>query len=166
MGDIVISEVAKDLIINIVNIIVLFLIIKALVYKPVKKFLDDRTARVEAAAARVKEQQAQVENSASEGERIIAEAQTQADGIVAEAEQKAREKAERITAMAQAEIAEQKNKALADIKEERDEFIESAREDIAGLAVGISEKILCREVSETDNRKIVDDFFAEKGDKA
>ena len=164
MGDIVISEVAKDLIINIVNIIVLFLIIKALVYKPVKKFLDDRTARVEAAAAKAKEQQAQIENTAKEGERIIADARTQADGIVSEAEQKAREKAERITARAQ--VAEQKNKALADSKEEREEFIESAREDIAGLAVGISEKILCREVSEADNRKIVDDFFAEKGDRA
>ena len=160
MGDIVISEVAKDLIINIVNIIVLFLIIKALVYKPVKKFLDDRTA------AKAKEQQAQIENTAKEGERIIADARTQADGIVSEAEEKAREKAERITARAQAEVAEQKNKALADIKEEREEFIESAREDIAGLAVGISEKILCREVSEADNRKIVDDFFAEKGDRA
>ena len=40
------SETVVDLIINILNIVILFLIVKALVYKPVRKFLDDRRAKV------------------------------------------------------------------------------------------------------------------------
>ena len=47
MEGLVISDAVKDLIINIVNIIVLFVIVKTLAYKPVKKFLDDRKAKIE-----------------------------------------------------------------------------------------------------------------------
>ena len=42
-----ISDAVKDLIINIINIIVLFVIVKSLAYKPVKKFLDARKARID-----------------------------------------------------------------------------------------------------------------------
>lgn len=164
MGDIVISEVAKDLIINIINILVLFLIIKALVYKPVKKFLAERTARVEAAAQKAQEQLKAVENADAEAERIIADAEKQSEEIIAKAQQTAHEKSERIIERAKAAAAEEKEKTLEQLKEERRELIEGAREDIAELAVDISERILCREVSARDNQKIVDDFFAKKGD--
>ena len=42
------KDLIADLLINIVSIIVLYLVVKKLAYKPVKKFLDARTQRVEA----------------------------------------------------------------------------------------------------------------------
>mgnify|MGYP003296207318 CR=1 FL=1 len=42
------KDLIADLLINIVSIIVLYLVVKKLAYKPVKKFLDARTERVEA----------------------------------------------------------------------------------------------------------------------
>ena len=44
------SNFPIDLILNILNIVILFVIVRFLVYKPVKKFMDARTARVTAAA--------------------------------------------------------------------------------------------------------------------
>ena len=46
MEGLVISDAVKDLIINIINIIVLFVIVRGLAYKPVKRFLDARKERV------------------------------------------------------------------------------------------------------------------------
>ena len=46
MEGLVISDAVKDLIINIINIIVLFVIVRGLAYKPVKKFLNTRKERV------------------------------------------------------------------------------------------------------------------------
>ena len=46
MEGLVISDAVKDLIINIINIIVLFVIVRGLAYKPVKKFLDARKERI------------------------------------------------------------------------------------------------------------------------
>ena len=42
------KEMIADLIINIINILVLFFLTKALLYKPVKKFLNARRERMEA----------------------------------------------------------------------------------------------------------------------
>ena len=41
------KDLIADLLINIVSIIVLYLVVKKLAYKPVKKFLDARTEKVE-----------------------------------------------------------------------------------------------------------------------
>ena len=46
MEGLVISDAVKDLIINIIDIIILFVIVRALAYKPVKKFLDARKERI------------------------------------------------------------------------------------------------------------------------
>ena len=46
MDGLVISDAVKDLIINIIDIVILFVIVRALAYKPVKKFLDARKARI------------------------------------------------------------------------------------------------------------------------
>ena len=56
MEGLVISDAVKDLIINIINIIILFVIVRSLVYKPVRKFLDARTARIDALQAQAAEQ--------------------------------------------------------------------------------------------------------------
>ena len=40
------SEIPTDLILNLLNIVVLYVIVRALVYKPVKRFMQARTDRV------------------------------------------------------------------------------------------------------------------------
>ena len=44
MGDLLSKEMLGDLIINIINILILFFVTKALLYKPVKKVLEKRKA--------------------------------------------------------------------------------------------------------------------------
>ena len=73
MEGLVISDAVKDLIINIVNIIVLFVIVKTLAYKPVKKFLDDRKAKIEKQLNDAAEAQKQADEKA---QRYVALFQT------------------------------------------------------------------------------------------
>ena len=40
MNGLISSEMLADLVINIINIVILFLVTKKLLYKPVKQFLD------------------------------------------------------------------------------------------------------------------------------
>ena len=40
------SNIPTDLILNILNIVILFVIVRFIVYKPVKKFIDGRKERV------------------------------------------------------------------------------------------------------------------------
>ena len=79
------SNFPIDLILNILNIVILFVIVRFLVYKPVKKFMDARTARVTAAAedagakAKAAEElseqlRAQLADAANDADRIRNEA--------------------------------------------------------------------------------------------
>lgn len=49
-----INSVVSSLVLNLVNIVVLFVILRILVYKPVKKFMTERRERVESEMAEAK----------------------------------------------------------------------------------------------------------------
>ncbi|MCQ2440570.1 MAG: F0F1 ATP synthase subunit B [Clostridia bacterium] len=164
MGDIVISQVAKDLIINIINIVVLFVIVKALVYKPVKKFLSERTKRVEDTVKQAEEKLIEAENTVRQKDSIIAEGESKASAIISEAEDSAQKNASAIIEEANKKAEQIIEKARKNATYEHDTMLNSAKEEIAGLAINISEQILLREVKKEDNQRIIDDFFAESGE--
>lgn len=165
MGGIVLSEVAKDLIINIINIVVLFIIVKALVYKPVKKFLDERTQRVENTVKLSEEKLAEAQDTVNKRDSIIKSGENKANEIISEAEDTARNNANTIIAQANKTAEQIIDKSRKNAEYERETILNSAKGEIAKLAVDISQQILCREVSAEDNRKIIDGFFAEDGEK-
>ena len=154
------SNFPIDLILNILNIVILFVIVRFLVYKPVKKFMDARTARVTAAedagakakaAEELSEQlRAQLADAANDADRIrneaAAAAKAQADNVLKEAG----EQADRI-------VSEAKERAEA----EREEVLSSLRSDIASSAEAIAGKILERKVSDEDTKRIAEEFFRE-----
>ena len=125
MGNVSIPEIARDFIINIINIIILFVIVKALVYKPVKKFLDARNVKLS--------------NARLEAEKLLNEAE----------EKKAEYKA-----------ALDNSKQHADAKQEKIEILNSAQDKITELAFAISNKILKREINDSDNKAIAEEFFS------
>ena len=148
------SNFPIDLILNILNIVILFVIVRFLVYKPVKKFMDARTARVTAAAeaadALSEQLKAQLAGAANDADRIrneaAAAAKVQADNVLKEAG----EQADRI-------VSEAKERAEA----EREEVLSSLRSDIASSAEAIAGKILERKVSDEDTKRIAEEFFRE-----
>lgn len=149
-----------DVVIHIINIVVLFVILRVLLYKPIYKFMQKRAERIQGEldeaqknqqiAEELKQkyndslQSAQVEAS-EQAAQIIRKASSEADSIVAAAQKEG----ERIVAEAAKKAEENRKKALSD-----------AKEDIKELSLDIAEKILAREINESDNSKIIDDFFA------
>ena len=135
------SNFPIDLILNILNIVILFVIVRFLVYKPVKKFMDARTARVTAAAeeadakakaadALSEQLKAQLAGAANDADRIrneaAAAAKVQADNVLKEAG----EQADRI-------VSEAKERAEA----EREDATDGHREKCAAkLAVLLEQR--------------------------
>ncbi len=159
MENIVLSEIAMDLIINIINIVLLFVIVRTLVYKPVKKFLDERTARIKSQIDEAEALKEKNKKTVQQRDEIIAAATREAAEIKSAAENSARENAAAITERAEKAAEEALKKAKIESENEREKMLTSAREDIAALSVKIAEKVLEREVTNADTKKIADDFF-------
>lgn len=161
MEGLVISDAVKDLIINIVNIIVLFVIVKTLAYKPVKKFLDDRKAKIEKQLSDAAKANEQADEKAQKYETLLSDSRKECAELKLNAEREAKESADAIVEHAKKDADKITAKAREDAQREHDSKMAAMKDDITELAFDISKQILSREVSDEDNRRIAESFFNE-----
>lgn len=149
-----------DIVIHIINIVVLFVILRVLLYKPVSKFMQKRAERVQAELDAAKKDQQTAEELKQKYNASLQSAQAEASEQAAQIIQKANSEANDIVAAAQKEAERIVAEAGKKAEENRKKTLASAREDMKALSLAMAEKILAREVNEADNRKIIDAFFA------
>ena len=101
-----ISDAVKDLIINIINIIVLFVIVKSLAYKPVKNFLDARKARIDESLKNAESKNAEADTLKAQYEDALKQSKQESDKIIGEAELSAKKRAAEITSDADKKAAD------------------------------------------------------------
>ncbi len=159
MEGLVISDAVKDLIINIINIIILFVIVRGLAYKPVKKFLDARKERVAKELSDAAAAKQTAEEEALKYKELTEKSKAEGTEIINEAERTAKQSAAEIIASAKQSAAEITEKARENAKREREAQVASMKDEIAELAFDISRQVLSREVTDEDNMRIADSFF-------
>ena len=155
------SKLPVDLVLNILNIVILFVIVRFLVYKPVKNFIDSRAERVNKAAEEAENKSKAADELSAKLEAQLADAEHEAEAIKNEAALAAKNRADEVIADAKA----QADKIIADAKEraenEKKEILSSVRDEIAAGAEAIAGRILERKVSDEDTRRIAEEFFRE-----
>lgn len=159
MEGLVISDAVKDLIINIINIIILFVIVRGLAYKPVKKFLDARKERVAKELSDAAAAKQTAEEEALKYKELTEKSKAEGAEIINEAERTAKQSAAEIIASAKQSAADITEKARENAKREREAQVASMKDEIAELAFDISRQVLSREVTDEDNMRIADSFF-------
>jgi F-type H+-transporting ATPase subunit b len=145
---------------QILNFAVLALLLRALLYKPILKMLDERRAKIEKGLedARAAEQARQ--GAEAERARLLDEARAEAQKLRAEANQQAEQAAAKIKADAQAEAEKIKADALAGLTGERDKMLSELRGQIAALAMAAAHKVVGATLDEQRQRALITDFFA------
>ena len=148
-----------EIVIYIINLIVLFVILRSLLYKPVHKFMAGRTQRISSQL-----------DEAAKKETDAQKTKEQYDSLIADSEKAANEKLSEIIRKANAdagEIVEKANEkakvildgARTEAEAEKKNILNNMRSEITDLSLNIAGKILSREVTESDNKKIIDSFF-------
>lgn len=144
---------------HIVNAIILFLILRKLLFKPVKKYMDKRTKGFSDQKDDLDNRQAEIERTEAEyrqkldaaheeAKKILDQANDRANEHIAQAQQKAREQVESILERGRKQIETERGKAMEDLQGQA-----------ADLAVEIASKILAREIKPKDHEKMVNDFL-------
>lgn len=160
----VISINIWQILISLCNLILLFLILKRFLYKPVQNMLAKRQAALDSQYAAADEARSHAEADRQALEEKLRNAQTEADNLLKKAavtadrrgEQivsDAKEKADGIVRQAQAQAALEHKKAEASIKKE-----------IVDVSAVLTEKMLGREIKIEDHRAIIDSFIEEIGE--
>ena len=154
-----ISSVLGSLILNLLNIVALFLILRALVYRPVQRFLQARTDRVQAEFDRVAEEKAEAKRLHEAYLDQLSRSKADADAQAAEVLKRAEETVRAMQAQAQTDAEELLSRARQQARREHADATAQLRRDMADIAVDIAGRVIGREVTETDNADIIDAYF-------
>ena len=155
----VISVNIWQILISLANLLLLFLILKKFLYKPVKKVLNARQAAIDGenrAAAEAKE--AALADKAK-WENRLATAETEADAILQQAKERAENRSAGIIADAKEEAAGILQRAKNDAALERKKAEAGIRHELVGVSTELAGKLLEREVKEDDHRNLIDSFI-------
>ena len=100
------------------------------------------------------------EEEALKYKELIEKSKAQSTELINEAEHTAKENAAEIIETAKQKAAEITAKAYQNAEKERENQIAAMKGDITELAFDISRQVLSREVTDEDNMRIADAFFA------
>jgi len=150
-----------DVLINIINIAILFILLRLILWRPINQFLAKRAARVNKQLEDA--EKALLDAEAQKQEYIVSLEGLEARGrdMMRESRTKASEEAEQILAEAQEKARGMIGEARERIAQEKEQAIDNARREIAQLATDMASRILKREVMPEDNANAVEDFFRE-----
>ena len=149
------------LIAQLINFVLLLVIFRLLLYKPLLKVLDDRKKRIEEgleasdeAKRRLAETEQDVANeldkARQEGQGQITQAQQISARIQEEARQQARVEAEQLLVRARSEIQLERDSAIADL-----------RREFADLTITAAERVIKRSLDKDAHRELIQEVLAE-----
>lgn len=155
----VISVNIWSIVISLCNLLIIFLIIKRFLFKPIKDVIAKRNEEIErsyadadAALTSANESkllyESKLSSSNAEAEEIIRSANEKASKLQKELIEEAKAKAESTIARADEQIALEKKKAENEI-----------RTQIAEVSVVIAEQLIDREINEKDHEKLINDMI-------
>jgi len=148
------------LIVQIFNFIVMFLVLKRFVYKPILGMLEKRRQAIAQGLEDARIAAEARANAEKEAEKIIAEAQAKAAQIVREASERAESVAREIKAAAEAEAAKAREQALAEVEAERNRMLGVLRSQVAALAIAAAQKLVGEALNEQRQHALIQEFFS------
>jgi F-type H+-transporting ATPase subunit b len=149
------------LVVFIINFIVLFVLLRIFLYKPVMKMLDERAQRtkegMELAEATKKEYeqakgevQKQIEKGRQETQAIIAQAMQVGERLKEESRQEAAKQAQTII-----------DRTRTELETERDKIVEDLRREFVDISITAAEKVIKETLDREKHRKLIEETLRE-----
>jgi F-type H+-transporting ATPase subunit b len=154
-------------IITVINITILFFILKKILFKPVTKFMAERAKRVQATIEQAQKDKDDAMNLLAEYEDKLKKAESEAREILKKASENAERQAQLIIAEGRQEAQYTVNAALKQIEMERQAALSKFKLEAAALVIAVSAKLAARDFSGDDNRRyanmLLDELSTQKG---
>lgn len=149
---------------QICNLFIQMYLIKRFLFKPVNDMLEKRRALADAQIREAEQAKADADAIKTEYEQNMKEAKEKANEILTTAQKTAALQSEEMLKEATAQAAALKSKAESDIAQEKRKAVNEIKDEIGGMAVEIAGKVIEREISEEDHAKLIDEFIANVGE--
>ncbi len=161
----IISVNLWNTLISLANRVIIYLILKKFLFKPVQKVMNERQARVDKVYSDADESLSCANEMKREYEQRLASARQEADEMIRNAAETAHRKGEQIVAEANSQASHARQKAEMEIALQKKQMLQDVRSEISGLAVDIASKVVEREISQKDYDGFVNEFIQNVGEQ-
>lgn len=143
-----------------VNFLVLVFILQRFLYKPVRKFLDERTAMIEQQINSAREQEEEATKLRQELEVKLQDGRTQAKEYLDQAVRRSEQIHEELVEKAKAEAATIQKRTQEDINREKEKAWQELRENVIQLSFAIASKVVKESLDEKKHQALIQDAIA------
>ena len=153
------------LIAQICNLFITLTVVKICFLDKIKAILDQRREAADKEITDAQAAKAEALVIKETYEKNMLEAKAQASTILERAQKTANIRGEEIIRQANEEAVAIREKASADIAQEKKKAINDAKDEIAGISLAIAGKVVGRELTAGDQKALIDSFIDELGDQ-
>ncbi len=147
--------------ITIVNVTFLYLILRKILFKPVTKFMADRSEKIRRDIETARLATARAEALEAEFNEKLKGSRDEGQKIVLAYRERANEEHDRIISQAKAEAARIIAQAKAELDSERRDAERSLKRTTADLAILAASRVVRQNVDAEKNRALIDSFLEE-----
>jgi F-type H+-transporting ATPase subunit b len=149
------------LVVFVVNFIVLFVLLRLFLYKPVMKMLDERTKRTKDAMDLAEATKKEFEQAKGEVQREIEKGRQEAQAIIAQSmqvgERLKEESRQEATKQAQAIV----DRTRSELEAERDKIVGDLRREFVDISIAAAGKVIKETLDREKHRKLIEETLKE-----
>jgi len=150
------------LLVQIVHFAIIFVVLRAWVYKPVLGILEKRRLNIAQGLEDARIAADARKNAEADAEKILSDAQRKASEVIREASERAEQAAREIKVQADADAAKARENAFAELEQERTRVLRDVRGQVGSLAIAAAHKLIGASLIDdvTRQHQLLTEFFS------
>ena len=141
---------------QLINFLILLGLLTFFGYKPVRKMLDERAARIKQSMEQAEATKQEYERARVQVDKQISKARDEGQSIVGQAEQAGERIKEEARQEARTEAQIIVEKTRAEMERERDKLIDELRQEFVATALLAAEKVISETLDEKTHRRLIE----------
>ena len=159
-----ISIAPWTIIFQILNLLLLMVLCKKYLFKPVTEILEKRQAEIEGHYQEAQQAETDAKAMKADYESKMAGARQEADRVIKTATESANAMSASIVEDARTQADQLKRRAQTEIDLERRRAFDEVKGELSGIALDIASQVIEREVNEKDHEAFINEFIKNVGE--
>lgn len=157
-------DVSYELLFQVINTFLVFVLLKKLLFKPVLAVIEAREKDIQNNLAQGEKAKTEGISLKKEYEVKIESAKAEGQEIVKNATLRAEQKSDEIISAAKGEAQSLKEKASKDVEQERQKVMNEIKNDISDIALLAASKVIEKDIDKSKHEELINNFIKEVGE--
>nr|WP_153730579.1 F0F1 ATP synthase subunit B [Sporosarcina obsidiansis] len=153
-----------DIIVTVVFFTILMVLLKKFAWGPLMGVMDQRAQLIATEIEQAEKSRQESAKLLEEQRALLKEARDNAQSIVENAKKQGDTQREELITAARAEVNRMKEAATLEIATEKEKAVAAVREEFVSLSILAASKVLGKEISEEDNRALIEETIVKAGE--